>query len=254
MAFAPDDLTSDKFLDGRLIINQPRNGYRAGVDPVLLAACVPAKPGQSVLELGCGAGVASMCLGWRVRGLVQFGVELQADYAQLARQNAGQNKIELQVFDGDLKKLPAQLREISFDHVIANPPYFQRNRGSSAADPGRDIALAGQTPLVDWIDTATRRLRPGGYMTVIQRSERLGDVLRAVDERMGSVRVQPLAPRIGRAAELVIVQARKGGRGAMKLAAPIVLHVGERHLSDGESYTAEIRAVLREGAEILISG
>ena len=50
--------TEDLFLDGRLRIRQPANGYRAGADPVFLAAAVPAKPGESVLELGCGAGVA----------------------------------------------------------------------------------------------------------------------------------------------------------------------------------------------------
>ena len=55
--FAPEDLTQDRFLDGRLTVSQPRKGYRAAMDPVLLAAACPARPGQSVLELGCGAGV-----------------------------------------------------------------------------------------------------------------------------------------------------------------------------------------------------
>ena len=75
MALALADLTRDKFLDGQLTILQPRYGYRAGVDPVFLAASVPAKPGQNVLELGCGAGVASLCLARRVSGLSLFGVE-----------------------------------------------------------------------------------------------------------------------------------------------------------------------------------
>ena len=46
----------DQFLGGRLMVAQPKTGYRAGVDPVLLAASVPAVRGESVLELGCGVG------------------------------------------------------------------------------------------------------------------------------------------------------------------------------------------------------
>ncbi len=104
--FAPDDLTDDGVLGGRLMILQPRRGYRAATDPVLLAAAVPAKAGQSVLELGCGAGVASLCLGRRVPGLSLAGLELQPAYAALARANAMRNTLPLEVHDGDLADLP----------------------------------------------------------------------------------------------------------------------------------------------------
>ncbi|MFM7443793.1 MAG: methyltransferase, partial [Tabrizicola sp.] len=54
--FTADELSDDKFLCGRLRLLQPVRGYRAATDPVLLAAACPAEPGQSVLDLGCGAG------------------------------------------------------------------------------------------------------------------------------------------------------------------------------------------------------
>ena len=66
------ELTRDAFLGGRLHLWQPVNGYRAGVDPVLLAASVNARAGQAVLELGCGGGTAMLCLGKRVSGLDFF--------------------------------------------------------------------------------------------------------------------------------------------------------------------------------------
>ena len=43
--FPDDSLTRDGFLGGRLAILQPRDGYRAATDPVLLAAAVPARAG-----------------------------------------------------------------------------------------------------------------------------------------------------------------------------------------------------------------
>ncbi|MDF0601028.1 methyltransferase [Psychromarinibacter sp. C21-152] len=243
----PSATTCDGFLGGRLSILQPQRGYRAGVDPVLLAAAVTARPGQSVLELGCGAGVAALCLQARVGGLALTGLELQPDYAALARRNADANGVPMRVVEGDLARMPTELRAESFDHVLANPPYYRRAARTAAAQTGRETALGEATPLAAWIDAAVRRLAPRGVLTVIQRADRLHDLLTACDSRLGDVQVQPLAPRDGRAAELVLLRAVKGARGPFRLHAPLILHAGARHERDAESYREEIRAVLRDG-------
>lgn len=248
MTFPEEALTTDRFLGGRLSVFQPRDGYRAGVDPVFLAAAVPANAGETVLELGCGAGVASLCLAKRVTDLGLTGVELQDSYAALARRNAAENGIPMEVVTADLAALPAKLRARDFDHVIANPPYFPPGHGTPAQDAGRQTALAEATPLSTWIDIATKRLRPGGRLTLIQRTERLPDLLRATDTRLGSIELRPLAPREGRPARLILFSAIKGGRAPFTLHAPIVLHDGPQHARDGDDYTALARRVLRDGA------
>lgn len=247
---APDAVTEDRFLGGRLVLRQPRQGYRAGVDPVLLAASIPAKPGQSVLDLGCGVGAAALCLGARVAGLSLAGVERQADYAALARENAKANGQAFSVHEADLAALPADLRAQSFDHVIMNPPYHLPARATRSADDGRGQALFEETPLATWVDVATRRLAPGGHLGVIQNAARLPDLMAAFDDRLGAVIVQPISPRDGRDATLVIVQARKGGRAAARLAAPLVLHEGAIHPGDRDHYRPEARAILRDGAAL----
>lgn len=254
MGFDADDLSRDSFLNGALQILQPKAGYRAGVDPVLLAATVDAKPGDTVLELGCGAGVASLCLAARVSGVVLSGVEKQADYADLARRNAAGNGIEMQLHCADLRHLPEAVLQMNFDQVIANPPYYLRKHGVAATDAGREAALGEVTPLADWINVATRRLKPKGYLTVIQDAARLPALLAAIDQRLGAIKILPLAPRIGRPAHLVIVQARKAARAAPQLLAPVVMHEGVAHDGDRESYTAQIRAVLRDGAVLVLGG
>ena len=242
------ELTHDRFLGGRLRLWQPKTGYRAGVDAVFLAAAVPAKPGDSVLELGCGVGTVSLCLAARVSELHITGVELQAAYAALARKNADEAAMDVSVHTADLTALPDAIRNTSFDHVIANPPYFDRTRTQPAEDAGRETAFGEVTPLSDWVETAARRLAPKGRLTTIIRVERLAELLQAMDTRLGSIEVLPLAPRTGRRAKLILLRAIKGGRADFALHAPVVLHEGDSHMADGEDYASPIADVLRNGA------
>ncbi|NOD64108.1 MULTISPECIES: tRNA1(Val) (adenine(37)-N6)-methyltransferase [unclassified Ruegeria] len=248
--FEDKELTRNDFLGGRVRLLQPEAGYRAGVDPVFLAASVPARTGQSVLELGCGAGAAILCLSARVPGLKLTGVELQPAYADLARRNAEMNGVDLDLVEADLTALPTAIRQRQFDHVIANPPYYRAGAHSRANDTGRSIALGEDTPLQDWISVAAKRLAPQGYLHMIQKADRLPDMIVACTGGLGSVEVLPLCARTGREAELVILRARKGGRAAFRLHAPLILHKGERHETDGESYTEQVSAVLRQAAPL----
>ncbi|MCB1362729.1 MAG: methyltransferase [Rhodobacteraceae bacterium] len=247
---APDDLTQNAFLGGLVRLWQPRRGYRAGADPVLLAAAVPARGGQSVLDLGCGAGAAVLCLAARVPGLRLTGVDLQPFYADLARRNAAENGTDLEVIQADLCRLPADLRQRRFDHVIANPPYFRPGAHTGAADAGRRAALGEATALRDWIAVAARRLAPGGHLHMIQRADRLPDMLAGCAGRLGSLEVLPLASRAGRAPGLLILRARKGGRAGFRLHAPLIVHPGVQHPGDMEHLTPEILAVQRHGAAL----
>ena len=246
--FAPGDQTQDLFLGGRLRLSQPRQGYRAAADPVLLAAACPAQAGQSVLDLGCGVGVASFCLGARVTGARLYGLEVQPAYADLARHNAAVTGISLEVHTGDLRAMPTALRR-GFDHVIANPPFFAPADGTAARDPGRETAQREATPMADWLSAARKRLNPGGWLTLIQLADRLPDILAGL-AGFGSVAVLPLIPRPGRAATRVVIRARKGARGPFRLLAPVVMHDGPEHDGDRENYSPALRAVLRDGAAL----
>lgn len=241
-------LREDGFLGGRLRITQPAQGYRAGADAVMLAAACPARAGQSVLELGCGAGVALLCLGSRVPDLALSGLELQPAYAALAQRNAQANAIPARIHQGDLGHMPAELRAESFDQVIANPPYFLG--GTIAPDHGRGTARHEDTPLEDWIAAGLRRLRPGGEITLIQRADRLGAILSALAQKAGAIKILPISARAGREAGRVIVTARKGARTPLRLFSAFILHANPSHSADGEDLTEAAQAVLREGAAL----
>ncbi|MEO1306623.1 MAG: methyltransferase domain-containing protein [Pseudomonadota bacterium] len=243
------ELTRDAFLGGRLNLWQPRDGYRAGVDPVLLAAACEARAGQSVLELGCGMGTAILCLGARVPDIRRVGIELQPGLAELARRNADENQIPCTIHDGDLATMPPDLQAESFDHVIANPPYFLRTAGDPAENASRETALGETTPLAVWIDAARRRLKAKGYLTLIHRPDRMVELCNCL-AGFGDVRIRPIAPRVDRDASLILIRARKGAKAQSRLLAPIIMHDGANHVSDSDDYSETARQILREGKSL----
>lgn len=240
----------DRLLGGRVRLVQPARGYRAATDPVLMAAAVPARTRERVLDLGCGAGAALFCLAARVPGLELHGLEIQPAYLALAGENAALNGAAVTLHEGDVAAPPAALRRLAFDHVMVNPPYHGAGATASpvtARDRAHRESGAG---LADWIAVALKRLRPGGRLTVIHRAERVPELLRLLDGPAGAIALKPLAPRAGRAAKRVIVRARKGARGSFRLLAPLVLHAGAAHLRDEDDFTAEAAAILRGGAAL----
>lgn len=243
--FAEADLTDDKFLCGKLRLLQPRQGYRAATDPVFLAAACPARDGQTVLDLGCGAGAAALCLATRLPGVSLTGLELQPAYADLARRNGIRNGIAFEVATGDLAHMPHELRR-GFDHVIANPPYYPR-AGTPSPVAVRDTAMRAEVSLAEWVRAAATRLEPGGWLTMIFGADGIPAALAGLDSRMGSAAILPLISREGRPAGRVILRARKGGRAAFRLLPGFVIHHGTAHDGDRESYTLAASRILREG-------
>ncbi|MBP7001559.1 methyltransferase [Amaricoccus sp.] len=244
MSFPEAELTRDGFLGGRIRLWQPRAGYRAAIDPVLLAAFAPAAAGMRALDLGCGAGAAGLCLAARVGGLDLHGLERRPEYLELARRNAAENGLGFVGHEGDVLRPPAALTGTPFDLVVTNPP-FHPPASAAAPDAGRDAANREAVDVGAWIAAGLRRLRPGGVLALVHLPARLPAILAALDGPAGAIEVLPLLPRAGRDASRVLVRAVKGRRTALALLAPLALHAGDAHDGDRDSYTPEAAAALR---------
>ncbi len=236
----------DDFLGGRLRIRQPGRGHRSGSDAVLLAAAVPARSGERVAELGTGVGVALLCLLARVEGTSGIGIDIDAAAVERGLRNAEACGFgeRARFLTADLRRPVPGVKPGSFAHVFANPPYFAAGRGPLAVDAGRAAArttVAGG--IEDWIKRAADLLRHGGWLTLIQRSERLEETLGACGRRFGAIEIHPLWTEAGTPAGRFILRARKG------LKSPLTLMPGCLLQRNG-AYTPEAEAVLRGGAPL----
>jgi len=236
--------TEDRLLGGRIRIKQPAIGYRVAIDPIFLAAAVPAEPHQLVLDVGCGVGAAMLCLAARVPHSRLVGLEMQRDLVRLAGDNVILNGLEARasVMIGDLLHPPPRLSPGAFDHVMANPPYGERGHAKLPATNNKSAAtIEGDADLADWVRFSLAMVRSSGTVTFIHRADRLDALLGHIAGRAGEVVVFPVWPRQGKPASRILVRVRKQVAAPARLSPGLVLHE-----ADG-SFTATADGVLREG-------
>lgn len=248
------DFSEDRLLDGRVRLLQPHDGYRAAIDPVLLAAAVPAGVRDRVLDIGCGGGAAALCLAARLPGCHVTGLEIQPDMAALAVRNAALSGLadHVSIITGDLGDGPPPgLPAGGFDHVMANPPYLKAGATSGMAADKRTAHEEGSADLAAWAGFALTMVRRKGTVSFIHRADRLDDLLAALRDGgtthsgVGDIRLFPLWPKAdGRPAKRVLVRARKGVASPLRLCAGLVLHAPD------DAYSAAAEAVLRGGAAL----
>ena len=242
--------SEDKILGGRVKIIQHIKGYRAAIDPVLLAAAVPAQNGQRVLEIGSGNGAASFSLAVRVPSALVTGLEIQQQLVQMAKKSARLNRRgeKVRFVLGDLLHPPKCLSNSPFDHVMANPPHLAKGTGIQPSNPQKARAyVEGEATLADWIYFALSRVCVGGTITFIHRYDRREEVLEALAKGAGKISVYPLWPtELGKNAKRVIIRGLKGIVGPTKWKQGLVLH----DLNGG--FSREAVEVLEEVKELMV--
>ncbi|HUN43278.1 MAG TPA: methyltransferase, partial [Acetobacteraceae bacterium] len=235
--------TVDHLLNGRVAYAQPAEGFRTGIEPVLLAATVPARPGERVMEGGSGAGAGLLCLSARVAGVQGVGIERDPGLVELATANAaGNNASGLSFVAADLAEKPDCGR---FDHAFANPPYHPA-RGTVSPDPARALAKQAAPGLLEiWVRSMAAPLRHHGTLTFVLPAGSLPECLAAMAVAgCPGAALLPLWPRSGQPAKLLLVRGSKGGRMPLRLLPGLVLHG-----PDG-CYTAAATAILRDGSAL----
>ena len=241
------DLTRDRMLGGRIEIDQPARGYRAGMDAALLAATCDAAPQARVLEAGCGVGGALLSAAARRLGTRFVGLERDTAMADLARANAAANGMadRVEIVTGEVEAGFRALGLAPFDHVFSNPPFFDDPAALRAPDPAKSGAWMADGGLAAWTAFLLKAVREGGTITLIHRADRLADILALLAPKAGSFRIRGIQPFADEPAKRVMVRAIKTGKAPLVLLPALVLHP-----RDGGKHTGEVEAILRGEAAL----
>ncbi len=232
-------VTEGTLVGGKILFRQLAAGHRSGFEPVFLAAAVPAKAGDAVLEAGCGAGAALLCLARRVPGLTGVGLEIDPVLTGLANENFKINGFEgFMAVTGNAAHPPAQ----KFDHVLANPPWHGE---ASTNSPDAARARAHHAPaglLGTWIPALAACVKHRGTVSLILPAAAVTEAVTALRENdFGGRTLFPFWPRAGQAAKFFIISARKHIKSPDRILPGLVLH-------DEGGITSSADAILREGS------
>ncbi len=240
-----DGCSEGTLLGGRIVYRQKLQGYRTGIEPILLAACIPALPGDRVVEGGTGAGAALLALHARVPGIEGLGVERDDSLAALAAANFQINRAV--ALRAQCQALEDWTPDGTYDHAFANPPWHRAD-GTPPLDLGRRRAkLAGSDLLSIWVCALAAPLRRRGTLSLVLPAASLSQAVAALEaSHCQELTLLPLWPHQGKPAKLIILQAVKDGRGASRVLPGLVLHE-----PDG-AYTPQADAVLRDAAALVL--
>lgn len=238
-----DDERLDYLLAEELRIIQSPSVFSFSLDAVLLArfAYVPQKRG-AIVDLCTGNGAIPLFLSARTKMPI-IGVELQERLANMAKRSIDYNGLShrIDIIQGDVKEIPAQLGIEKFDVVTCNPPYFPAHEMSDK-NINEHMAIARHElhlTLDESIAAASKLLKQGGKAAFVHRAGRLIDIITAMRaNRLEPKRVRLVYSKAGKEANTLLIEGIKDGKPDLKILPPLIVY-GE----DGE-YTEEVRALL----------
>jgi tRNA1(Val) A37 N6-methylase TrmN6 len=240
-----DGCADGTLLGGKILYRQKKTGYRTGIEPILLAACIPARAGEHVIEAGAGAGAGLLALNARVPGLVGLGLERDPEIAAIAAANLTLNRAtNLTIRQQALEDWKP---ERHYDHAFANPPWH-RDDATPSPDPGRRDAKGADDNLLSvWVRALAAPLRRRGTLTLVLPAASLSQAASALAAcHCRELTLLPLWPHAGESAKLMILQAFREGRGASRILPGLVLHE-----PDG-AYTRQTASILRDTAPLVL--
>jgi tRNA1Val (adenine37-N6)-methyltransferase len=209
-------------------IIQNKDGFCFGMDAVLLAGFAAVKPGEKSIDLGTGTGIIPILMEARYEGSHYTGLEIQEDMADMARRSVALNNLEdkVSIVTGDIKEASRLFGAASFDVVTSNPPYMNDAHGLKNPDLPKAIARHEVLcTLDDVVREAARLLRPGGRFYMVHRPHRLIEIITALTSyKLEPKRMKMVHPFVDKEANMVLIEAVRGGRSMIKVEAPIVVY------------------------------
>lgn len=220
---------------------QKKDGFKFGIDAVLLSDFAKDAPSKRTLDLCTGTGIVPMLLSAKTNTPEIYGLEIQHDICEMAKRSVIYNNLSerIHIFEGDLKEASSFFDAASFDAVTCNPPYMECGKGliniNNSVTVSRHEVLC---TLDDVIRVSASLLKQKGRFFMVHRPARLADILCTMRKyKTEPKRLRFVYPNDKKAANLVLIEGVRGGGRELKMLPPLFVYN-----SDG-TYTAEINKI-----------
>ena len=234
-----DDERIDDLQRNQYGIIQRKGAFCVGMDAVLLSGFSVVKKGERMLDLGTGTGIIPILLTAKTEGEHFTGLEIQEESADMARRSVRYNHLEekVDIVTGDFVEAGQLFALASFDVVTSNPPYM--NDAHGLKNPGDAKAIARhevKCTLEDVVREGTRVLKPGGRFYMVHRPRRLIEIIQTMKKHgLEPKRMKMVHPYVDREANMVLIEAVRGGGALLKMEAPVIV------FNEQGGYTEQIR-------------
>ena len=209
-------------------IIQKKDGFCFGMDAVLLSGFAAVKPGEKAIDLGTGTGIIPILLEAKYEGEHYTGLEIQDEVAEMAARSVALNHLEerVSIVKGDIKEASRLFGAAYFDVVTSNPPYMNDAHGLKNPDLPKAIARHEVLCTLDDVAReAAKLLRPGGRFYMVHRPHRLIEIITALTKyKLEPKRMKMVHPFVDKEANMVLIEAVRGGKSMIKVEAPIVVY------------------------------
>lgn len=221
-------------------IIQHSDGFKFGIDAVLLANFVCPRKNDVGVDLGSGTGIIpTIILG---KSLVKkiTGVEIQSEMVDLSKRSAELNSLEerLNFLHADIKEIPKYFAKHSFDFVTSNPPYYKTDTIISPNTMRNISRHEIKVNLENIFEMSSYLLKPQKPFYLIHRPERLVELIETARRyKLEPKEIQFIYPNIKKTTNLVLIRYVKNANEGLKYREPLFVYN-----LDG-SYSDELKAI-----------
>ncbi len=225
-------------LNKNLKIIQKKDGFKFGIDSVLISHFVEEKKYKKALDIGSGSGIISFLLysSKNIDNIV--GIDIQSEYVEMANRSVEMNSINnIKFINADLCFLDDVFNSESFDMIISNPPYFEN---TELISPKLDKAISRFEIKMNMdllFKNVSYALKNKGDFYLVHRPSRLNDILTLlIKHRLEPKTIRFVYPNFYKNSNIVLIKAVKNAKRELKVLNPLYVY-------DNGSYTDEINEI-----------
>ena len=211
-----------------LHIIQSEEGFRFGMDAVILSDFARVRPREHVIDMGTGTGILPILLSAQQQSATFSALEIQPGMAEMASRSVRLNGLEnrIRIYTADMKDAAGLLGYQCAHMVVSNPPYGKCGSTLKNATESVTIARHEETDGIDaWVKACAAVLRNMGRLCMVFPAQRLLELTDAYrNHRVEPKRIRMVYAKADRAPYLVLLEGMKNAKPGLLWMPPLVVY------------------------------